>query len=329
MGYGDRANYTRWSRQSLDQWKAIFERTSAHLFHETGVLWMTNPDEGLARSTADTLAAEAIPHERLSSVDLESRWPQIRFGADDRGIFEPSSGVLMARRSVALVAAEAVRAGARFVADAIEPPIGRSGSFASVVMHAGDALHADTVVFACGPWLPKIFPDLLGDRLFVTRQEVLYFGPPPGDARFAPPNLPAWIDFGAEMYGVPDIEGRGFKIALDRHGPSFDPDAGTRVAGDTFDEVRVYVARRFPALADAPIVGAEVCQYENTSNGDFLIDRHPAHENVWLVGGGSGHGFKHGPAVGEYVARLIEGNSQPEPRFLLAAKDRIQRRSVY
>src|SRR5205823_5755326 len=156
---------------------------------------------------------------RLSSVDLESRWPQIRFSADDRGIFEPSSGVLMARRSVALVAAEAVRAGARFVADAIEPPIGRSGSLASVVMHAGDALHADTVVFACGPWLPKIFPDLLGDRLFVTRQEVLYFGPPPGDARFAPPNLPAWIDFGAEMYGVPDIEGRGFKIALDRHGP--------------------------------------------------------------------------------------------------------------
>src|SRR5438094_9320917 len=90
MGYGDRANYTRWSRQSLDQWKAIFERTSAHLFHETGVLWMTNPDEGLARSTADTLAAEAIPHERLSSVDLESRWPQIRFSADARGLFEPS-----------------------------------------------------------------------------------------------------------------------------------------------------------------------------------------------------------------------------------------------
>jgi glycine/D-amino acid oxidase-like deaminating enzyme len=131
------------------------------------------------------------------------------------------------------------------------------------------------------------------------------------------------------MYGVPDVEGRGLKIALDRHGPPFDPDGGARAPGETFDAVRAYVERRFPALAGAPIVGAEVCQYENTSNGDFLIDRHPSLENVWIVGGGSGHGFKHGPAVGEYAARLVEGGAAPEPRFLLAAKERVQRRNVF
>ena len=73
----------------------------------------------------------------------------------------------------------------------------------------------------------------------------------------------------------------------------------------------------------------EVCQYENTSNGDFLIDKHPERENVWLVGGGSGHGFKHGPALGEYVtARIVEGGPV-EHRFSLATKDKFQKRAVY
>jgi glycine/D-amino acid oxidase-like deaminating enzyme len=131
------------------------------------------------------------------------------------------------------------------------------------------------------------------------------------------------------MYGIPDIEARGFKISLDRHGPPFDPDTGERVAGETFSTVRAYLARRFPALGDAPIVAGEVCQYENTSSGDFLIDRHPAFQNVWLVGGGSGHGFKHGPVVGEYVARLINENGTPDERFQLATKKNVQQRWIY
>ncbi|HEV3139867.1 MAG TPA: FAD-dependent oxidoreductase [Vicinamibacterales bacterium] len=328
MGYGDKTIYTQWSRRSLDLWKSLFDRAGAPLFLETGVLWMARDDEALATKTLATLGDLGIPHERLSRADLETRWPQIDFGSIAFGILEPESGVLLARRAVALVAGAAMRAGARYVAAAVKPPRGHA-RLESVATESGDALPAAAFVFACGPWLPTLFPDLLGDRLFITKQEVVYLGPPAGDVRFAPPRMPAWIDFGREMYGIPDIDGRGFKIALDRHGPPFDADAGTRVAGDTFDDVRAYVARRFPALGRAPIVGAEVCQYENTSNGDFLIDRHPSLENVWIAGGGSGHGFKHGPAVGEYVARLIAGDAAPEPRFLLAAKDRIQRRSVY
>jgi glycine/D-amino acid oxidase-like deaminating enzyme len=141
--------------------------------------------------------------------------------------------------------------------------------------------------------------------------------------------MPAWIDFGEEMYGVPDIAARGFKIALDRHGPPFDPDTGDRRAGQTFDAVRSYLARRFPALRDAPLVAAEVCQYENSCNGDFLIDRHPELENVWIVGGGSGHGFKHGPALGEYVARLVDEDGVIDERFRLATKEKVQQRTIY
>jgi glycine/D-amino acid oxidase-like deaminating enzyme len=110
---------------------------------------------------------------------------------------------------------------------------------------------------------------------------------------------------------------------------SIDPDTGDRTAVETVPAVRAYLTRRFPALHDAPLVGAEVCQYENTCNGDFLIDRHPALENVWLVGGGSGHGFKHGPVVGEYVARLVTEGGVSDERFQLATKARFQQRTVY
>jgi len=173
-------------------------------------------------------------------------------------------------------------------------------------------------------------PDLLGERIFPTRQEVFYFGPPAGDARFASPAFPTWIDFVEEIYGLPDIEGRGFKVAPDVHGPRFDPDTGDRrVTPEGLAVARAFLARRVPLLKDAPLLGSEVCQYENSSNGDFLIDRHPAFENVWLVGGGSGHGFKHGPALGEYVAARVLDGGVVEPRFRLATKQTVQKRDVH
>jgi glycine/D-amino acid oxidase-like deaminating enzyme len=174
---------------------------------------------------------------------------------------------------------------------------------------------------------------VLKQRIFPTRQEVFFFGIPAGDRRFEPPQMPVWIDFedNRGMYGFPDLERRGFKVAFDNHGPPFDPDSGNRVvSADKIAAARAYVGERFPALRDAPIVDSRVCQYENTSSGDFLIDRHPAFDNVWIAGGGSGHGFKHGPAIGEYVAGRVMGAAIPpvEPRFSLASKGTGQRRSV-
>ena len=328
MGYGTDEIYTRWSSRSLELWKDLFERTDPTLFRETGVLWMAHDGDALTTATLATLRLVGIPHERLSRADLESRWPQVDFELVAWAIYEPASGVLLARRAVAAVVADAEREAVRYVTAAVKRPAGH-GSIDAVTTQAGETIGGDTFVFACGPWLPKLFPDLLDGRIVPTRQEVLYFGPPPGDRRFAPPALPAWIDFGEEVYGVPDIEARGFKIAVDRHGPVFNPDTGDRVAGETLPEIRAYLARRFPGLSDAPLVGSEVCQYENTCNGDFLIDRHPELGNVWLVGGGSGHGFKHGPAVGEYMVRLIADECAPDERFRLSTKQRMQRRTVY
>jgi sarcosine oxidase len=329
MGYGAQDIYTRWSLRSLGLWKALEERTATQLFRQTGVLWLARGQDPLTMATLATLDGAGVPHQRLSRAQIEARWPQIDGGKETWAIFEPESGVLMARRAVDVVVGEAVREGARYATTAVDSPrIGR-GRLDAVATRSGETIGGATFVFACGPWLPKLFPDLLEGRIFVTRQEVLYFGPPAGDARFAPPALPAWIDFGEEMYGIPDIEARGFKISLDRHGPPFDPDTGERTAAETLPAVRAYLARRFPALRDAPLVSAEVCQYENTCNGDFLIDRHPDIENVWLVGGGSGHGFKHGPVIGELVARLVTEGGPVDDRFALATKEKIQKRAVY
>ena len=129
---------------------------------------------------------------------------------------------------------------------------------------------------------------------------------------------------------MPEIEARGLKLARDAHGERVDPDTQSRLVSPVGVEwARSFVARRFPALADALIVETRVCQYENTSNGDFLIDRHPELSNVWLAGGGSGHGFKHGPAFGEYLAGQMSGQRAPEPRFSLASKATQQQRAVF
>lgn len=330
MGYGDQEIYTRWSILSLERWKSLFHSIGrSSLFQPVGVLWMARGEDPLTTKTLATLERLRVPHEKLDRAELDRRWPQIDFGLNTWAIHEPESGFLMAFHAVQGVVQMAKARGVEYLQEAAAPPEGR-GRLDSIATRSGKKIRAGTFVFAAGPWLPKLFPDLLGERIFPTRQEVFYFGPPAGDARFEPPAMPVWVDFAEEIYGIPDFKGRGFKVAPDRHGAAFDPDTGSRVVSpETLSSVRQFVGRRFPALKDAPLVAGEVCQYENTSNGDFLIDRHPERENVWLVGGGSGHGFKHGPAVGDYVAERILQGGAPEARFSLATKEKIQKRSVY
>ncbi len=331
MGYGDQEVYSRWSMRSLELWRELLRRSGrAGVFQRSGVLWMARERDPLTLKTLDTLERLEVRHERLQRPELEARWPQIDFGPISWAIHEPDSGFLAAFHAVQATVERAERLGAEYRLARIAPPPAKPGRLAALATEGGEPVSAGSYVFACGPWLPKLFPELLGDRFFVTRQEVFYIGPPAGEDRFRVGAIPVWADFGEEIYGVPDFKGRGFKVAPDRHGPPIDPDAGERLATPANAElVRAYVARRFPALAGAPIVGSEVCQYTNTSNGDFLIDRHPEMDNVWLVSGGSGHGFKHGPAVGEYVASRLASGEAVDPRFSLATKQTVQRRAVY
>jgi monomeric sarcosine oxidase len=330
MGYGADEIYTRSALRSLQLWQELFTRVDQPLFHQTGVLWLAQKGDPDPVKTAETLRKLDVPFDSLTVAEIRRRYPQIGLERISWALLEPESGVLMARRAVQTVTREAIRNGVEYFQDAVKTPEG-SGSLNEITTAGGRRISAGNYVFACGPWLPKVFPDLLADRIQTTRQEVFYFGAPAGNRSFLAMELPTWIDFKDEAYGLPDLEGRGVKIAIDRHGPAFDPDAGNRVVSDEgLTEARQCLARRLPALKYAPVIESRVCQYENTANGDFLIDRHPRFDNAWLVGGGSGHGFKHGPVVGEYVAARIAGSNEGiEPRFSLESKASEQKRAVY
>ncbi len=331
MGYGADEIYTRSALRSRQLWQDLFDRLKEQLFHQTGVLWLAHEGDPYPLKTAETLAKLGVPFEKLSIGEVTNRYPQIRVEGISWAMLEPNSGVLSGRRAVEAVVAEGIRDGVEYFQEAVSGMGAATQKLDHVTTINGQRISASHYVFACGPWLPKIFPELLAKRIRPTRQEVFYFATPPASREFAAPSLPTWIDFKDEAYGLPDVNGHGVKVAIDRHGPSFDPESGDRRATDAgLAEVRGYLARRLPALKDARVTDARVCQYENTSNGDFLIDLHPELENVWLVGGGSGHGFKHGPSVGEYVAARVEGIKEGiEPRFSLEAKGQDPQRAVY
>jgi glycine/D-amino acid oxidase-like deaminating enzyme len=300
-------------------WKENEKRWNLKLMHQTGVLWMvTAGDDHFERESLPLLRDAGIPYQELSVQEMAARWPQINLEGVHWGIYEPEGGFLMARDGCQAVLDGFLAEGGEYRQVAVVPR-DLEGKWDSVSLSDGSKLDADQYVFACGPWLGKLFPETVGNRIRPTKQDVFFFGAPAGDDRFTESKLPVWADHRDRfLYGIPGNQGRGFKVADDTRGPEFDPTSGERtVSADGLRVIRDYIAFRFPALKDAPLLESRVCQYENTPDNNFIIDRHPRHENVWLLGGGSGHGFKHGPALGEMMTGLMMEHKNPEALFKL------------
>lgn len=280
---------------------------------------MAGRDDAFERGSLPLLKDAGIPFEELSAMDLARRWPQINFTDIEWGIHEPHSGYLLARASTQAVVEAFVNEGEEYRQVAVAYEELDSGDWKLLRLSDGSQRAADRYVFACGPWLGKMFPKTVGPHLVSTKQDVFFFGTPAGDARFDETALPVWAEqSGHFMYGIPGNQGRGFKIGDDTRGPEFDPTSGERIVSqDRLAAVRSYLAHRFPGMKNAPLLETRVCQYENTPDHNFIIDRHPANQNVWIIGGGSGHGFKHGPAVGEMVARVVLQDDTAEALYRL------------
>lgn len=320
--YAGNKLYTHWAWESLAEWRALSKRLESPIFHEVGALYIYPEDSAKIDDSVTMQRALNIPIEKISPSDMAKRWPQINFDGIAVGMMQPTMGALMARRSVQALTLEFIEKGGEFRQFAVDPPQSTHTLLEGVTGNGGETICAEQYIFACGPWLPKLFPNVIGERIIPTRQEVFFFSPEAGDTRFEGANLPAWVDVSSKdlHYGFPNIESRGFKIALDGHGSAYDPDTGERkITNQGLADVRAYLARRFPDLARRPLAESRVCQYENSDNGHLLIDQHPTWSNSWIVGGGSGHGFKHGPAVGRYVTNLVLGTGKVEPDFAIAA----------
>lgn len=330
-GYGPDELYARWAIRSFPLWREFFSEIGRDLFQPTGVMWVAEESDTHVLKMWELLNRLGVKCEKLNTRDLSRRYPQLLFSDTTLAVLEPESGVLMARGSVQELVRHLAERGVECRTAAVERPSGQ-GKLSELKTANGETISAGTFIFACGAWLPKLFPNELAGRIFPTRQEVFFLGAPPGNRRFGVGQMPAWLHHTHpdRPYALPDIENRGFKIAFDMHGPAFDPDTGSRVVEHpAVSRVRAYLEQHVPELGQAPIIETRVCQYENTWNGDFLIDRHPKFDNVWLAGGGSGHGFKHGPALGEYLSARILNNAAADPRFSLASKQTCRARRIY
>ena len=321
--YGPNRIYTAMARRAFQLWHENEARWKKTLYTRTGALWMVADSGDFVRASIPFLKEFAFAYEELTPAEAGRRYPQVDFDGIQWALLEKEAGYLLARRSCADVLEGFLAEGGTYREGVASPGKLEGGRAAAVALSDGTKLTADAYVFACGPWLPKLFPDVVGSRIQPTRQEVFYFGTPAGDPRFSERQMPVWVETPRFFYGIPGNERRGFKIADDARGPAFDPTAGDRTpTADGAKGARAYISRRFPALADAPLLEARVCQYENSPDSHFIVDRHPEAENLWLVGGGSGHGFKHGPALGELVAANVLGRSRSSRRSLCLVSSR-------
>ena len=325
--YGGSRLYTRMAVEALALWKEHQKLIGRQLFHHTGALWMAGKDDAYERAAQPVLAAEGVAHEKFSAAEAAKRWPQISFTGVEYCLWERDAGYLMARRACETVLDQFQKEGGGYRIAEVEPgkiagremnALRERGPESKAAVEGGRATQADAYVFACGPWLSRLFPDL-GPLVRPTRQEVLFFGVPAGDLRYTDVAMPVWIDNGPRLfYGIPGNEWRGFKLADDTRGHDFDPTTSERrVSEEGVQRARDYMEMRFPGMRGAPLVESRVCQYENSPDQDFILDRHPQAENVWLVGGGSGHGFKHGPVMGKMVAEAVTGKAAPPKEFAL------------
>ena len=314
--YGPDRPYVDLVIRSLRLWRENEVRWGQPLYRRTGGLWMAERDDRYERAALPLVRDAGLVAEELTTSAAARRYPQINFSGVDWVIHEPEAGFLFARRACAAVLTGFLQEGGDYLQAAVTLGAIVGGAMRPVVTTGGTTLAADQYVFAAGAWLGKLFPDVIGERVRPTRQEVHFFGTPAGDSRFLPEQLPVWIDHGARvMYGIPGNDRRGFKVADDTRGDLFDPTDGDRLPSpERVQAARDYLGFRFPGLRGAPLLEARVCPYENTADGRFIIDRHPGAANAWLIGGGSGHGFKHGPAIGERVADLVLGGG-PVDRF--------------
>jgi sarcosine oxidase len=302
FAHGADAWYTRSAWRARELWRELEAETGRELLVECGIVWFGRAENGWEAESEAVLRAEGIPVERLDPEEGRRFFPSFDPGDLEFVLWEPQAGVLRAAEATRATAEAAQRAGVRLVPEAAEP----------------GKVDGDVVVWACGAWLATLFPEIVPLR--VTRQDLFFLQ---ADESWSTPPVPAWVDYDRAVYGLGSLDGIGVKVAPDQEGPPFDPESTERTPSDANAEAaRRYAAERFPALGDASVVLAKVCPYSLTPDTNFVLAPHPELEDNWILGGGSGHGFKHGPALAEYAARVISGSEPPEERFGLGPRVR-------
>ncbi len=318
--YGANEFYFNLNIRALQLWKDYEERWQRKLFENKGVLWLCHQRKTPVVDDSIHFAQQhGMMYEELTRNELAKRYPIVNAEDLSHAWFDPYGGLLYAREAMQTVQQAFVQEGGTFIQAQLTPGSINHARMQSCQLSNGQSLIADVFIFACGSWLGKMFPEILGSMITCTRQEVYYFGMPELNAAQYE-SFPVWINADGHdwYYGIPGNHHRGFKVGVDKRGEAFDPTHGNRVLNtDVLHGARTFIAHRFPGLTNQPLVENRVCPYENSPDGNFLFDQHPEADNVIFLGGGSGHGFKHGPALGEWVTRCLTGLDQIPGDFLM------------
>jgi len=318
--YGANEFYFDLNVRALQLWKEHEVRWKRKLFQNKGVLWMCYEERTpeVDNSIPFTIKHQ-MEYEKLSVYDLSTRYPILNTEDLSHAYFDPYGGCLRAREACQAVQKAFIDEGGAYIQANVHPGKIENGRLTEVLLSTGRSIKSNVFIFACGSWLGTLFPDVLGDIIKCTKQEVYYLGVPPQNAD-AFEKFPVWVDVDGNdfYYGIPGNNYRGFKIGVDKRGEAFDPTTGDRTPNaGVLSDARKFISHRFPGLENAPIIENRVCPYENSPDGNFLFDHHPEAMNLFFLGGGSGHGFKHGPALGELIALYFTGSVQIPYDFLL------------
>jgi glycine/D-amino acid oxidase-like deaminating enzyme len=318
--YGANEVYFDLNVRALELWEENQLRFKKHLFYNSGVIWFCYDEK-------TPLVDDSIPfankhrqaYEYLSKKEITLRFPHVNTDDLHHAYLDPFGGYLKARESCMAVLDAFIQEGGEFIQSQVIPNKLEGDRLKSISLSNGSQIQSDYFLFACGSWLGKLFPEVLGSVITCTRQEAYYFGVPHTHVK-AFDTMPVWIDVDGKdfYYGIPGNANRGFKLGVDERGESFDPSIGDHILNEqVLKKARNFIGHRFPALKNAPVLESRVCPYENSPDGNFVFDKHPQAGNVLFLGGGSGHGFKHGPALGELVADVLAGQRKSPALFSL------------
>ncbi len=338
--YGDRAAnselWTAWARRAITHWRefdqAHAKEFGTRFFMTTGDVILRTRDESFLQRTREVWTKQNVTFDALDGDEVRKRWPLIKADDITVGVYEPDAGVARARHATQATAVLAARAGAALVIGRATPGPIVGGRMHHITLDDGTQLAGDAFVFACGPWLGKVFPELLGNRMRIPLGTACYYGTPPGDNRFSFPNMPSWNFPGVTGWPALPVDNRGFRVRGGaaplptppnpikeklpeplRPAPADpsdqDPDLSVRWASaNRLEGSRRLLQQRFPLLADAPLLETRSCHYESSINRNFIIDRIPGASNAWIAGVGQAEGFKFAPIAAQYVAQRVLGD---------------------
>jgi glycine/D-amino acid oxidase-like deaminating enzyme len=336
--YGHDRIYSEMARRAMHLWQTYEPDFKTKIFFPISVLGLMGKDDSRWRNSKPVLDALNISYQEMSSIEGAKRYPHIHFNDIQYAAVEDSAGYLLARMGCHVVKERFVAEGGTFITASAKPALIQNAEMQYITLSDGSTYHGDQYIFACGPWLNKLFPEVIGNLVNPTKQDIFYFSVPKGSDIIE--KTPIWMDFSSiwentMIYGIPasgsDAAGRGFKIAEDVSGIDFDPDIDDRIVSPKqLQKMKQFIGHRFPSMKGQPIVETRVCQYENTPDAHLIMDVHPEASNVWLIGGGSGHGYKHGAAIGEMMAQYFKQNIELPDTFKLNRfknlKEKVERR---